>query len=198
MSLGLVTGSLLWSLGGVVFPWFFMFFGSFCIALFAAEVSVTSSSLYQMASGEKKYLPSALLEILRLSHTFYGYTCILLVPICGRIFYFARLFSILQYTRWSADCLFYFPKGGTTPQVCALFSTTKTWLQSGRMTQGMLRVPMGQLRESTGKAFPATQGWASWWESVRQLRESTSFECPRVLSAAIPVFSHISARELPI
>lgn len=40
----------------------------------------------------------------------------------------------------------------------------------------MLRVPTVQLRVCAGMAFPATQEWPSWWESVRQLRRSVSLE----------------------
>lgn len=43
-------------------------------AVFAFEVGVTSSSLYYLIMGEK-YIPSALLRILRLFWTFCGYTC---------------------------------------------------------------------------------------------------------------------------
>lgn len=69
----------------------------FCIAVFTFEEAVTSSSL--------KYLPSALVGILKLSQTFYGYTCsLLLAPSCGRILKLVWILLILQHNRsWRAD-----------------------------------------------------------------------------------------------
>ena len=59
-----------------------------------------------------KYLPLALLDILRISQTFYGYThSVLFVPSYGRILKPVCLLWILQCTRPSADSLsFVFPK----------------------------------------------------------------------------------------
>lgn len=68
-----------------------------------------SSQLKQqfIPTSREKYLPSALLEIVKLSQTFCGYTCSrLLAPSCGSIFK-ERMPSLpLQYT--NADSLFLF------------------------------------------------------------------------------------------
>lgn len=62
----------------------------FCIAVFTFEEAVTSSSL--------KYLPSALVGILKLSQTFYGYTCsLLLAPSCV-----AEFLSLYEFS-WSCN-----------------------------------------------------------------------------------------------
>lgn len=64
------------------------------VTVFALEVVVTSSSLYQLSSGQKCLL-SALLGILRLSQT-YVYACFThLTPCCGRILKLLRLILTL-------------------------------------------------------------------------------------------------------
>lgn len=66
------------------------------VAVFTFQVAAISSSPHCLTSGEK-YLPSSLLVILRLSQSFCGYTCsVLLAPSCGRILKLVYRLSIPQ------------------------------------------------------------------------------------------------------
>lgn len=95
MSLGSVTGRLLWSFCGVIF-----FFAFLCSLRFSVSVCIWSSSHfsshYLLPLGEK-YLLFALFEILRLSQTSYKYACCMLLV---AEFLNVYALSILQTTSW--------------------------------------------------------------------------------------------------
>ena len=70
----------------------------FCVAGFASEVAVTSSSLYQLFSREKH-----LASVLRLSQAFSGYTySMLLALLYGRILKLVCFLSVLKPIRPNA------------------------------------------------------------------------------------------------
>ena len=117
---GSVTGRLLWYLGGIIFPWLFMFLEVLCHCLHIWSSSTASSSLHWLTLGEK-YLPSALLEILRLSQS-YGNACsTLLPPSCDRILKLVCLLSILQHTILGGNSLpFAFPQAVLKVKFCHL------------------------------------------------------------------------------
>ena len=106
-SLESVTGKLFCSFGGIIFPWFFMYLEDLGCSLLIWSCLL---HLYWLTLGEK-WLPSALLQIPRLSQTLCGYTYFtLLTHSSGRILKFVCLLSILHCTRLGTDSLsFAFP-----------------------------------------------------------------------------------------
>ena len=76
---------------------FLFFLQVLAAAVLPLEVAGTFSSLYWLTLGKKKYLPTAVLGILRLPQSLCGYTwVILLASSFGKNF---KLLSILQLTR---------------------------------------------------------------------------------------------------
>lgn len=91
-----------------------------CVVVFVLEVAVTSSSPCWLTLGEKSIL-TALLEILRLSRTFNGYTCFMLLAPFG-----AELLSLCAFS-WSCNtsgqgltASFLLSQAYAKAQVCAL------------------------------------------------------------------------------
>lgn len=109
----------------IVFLWWSYFLDyscslKFCVVLIF-KVAVTSSNLYLLLWVDK-YLLSAILGILNLCQTFYGYTCsTLLSTSCGRVLKLVCLLSMLQHTRPGQIVSHYFSKGDTKVQVVISF-----------------------------------------------------------------------------
>lgn len=121
----LVTGKSL-SFGNVMFSWFLMFLEVLhrCLCLWR------SSHLFEslLTSGQK-YLPSALLRILRLSQIFYGYTCsTLLVPPCVGICTILCLLVILPPRPGADSPLCAFPEVVLDAHICAFSQSCRTGL----------------------------------------------------------------------
>lgn len=95
----------------------FLCFMKFCVAVFTFQVAVTFSGLHWLTLGER-YLPSVLLQILRLSQT-YEYACFTpIAPSCGKIL---KLVWVFQSNRSSTNSLpFAFIKVVLNSQVCGL------------------------------------------------------------------------------
>ena len=171
-SLELTTTRLLWSFGGVMSSWFFIFLEVLNCCL---HISSCSHLLQSLLCLGDKYLPSALLGILRLSQNFYGYTCpMLLAPSSGRILKLVCHISILKCTRLCVDSLpFVFPK--VVPKLKFMLSSWPVdwaWLSecSLAVCQSLLSPPPSRAHRELAMGIcvwvrqPELCGcpWASW------------------------------------
>ena len=106
MSLVLVTRRLLWSFGGVIVPWFFMFLEVLwcCLHIWSSSY-LLQSLLIDFGREIPSVSPARHSEV-----SGYAYSTFL-VASCGRILKLICLLSILQCTRPEADRLpFAFPR----------------------------------------------------------------------------------------
>lgn len=116
MSFGSVIGRLLWSSGGVMFLWFFIFFE---VLYYCLHIWSSSPPPPVLLITFRREIPSiSLLGILSLSQTVYGYMCSTMIALSW-ILKLICLLSILQHPEcWKPS--FYFAKVSTKAQVCNL------------------------------------------------------------------------------
>ena len=162
----------------------------FCVAVFTVVVTGTSFGLTWLPLREKCPLSSlGQQEILRLSQTFYGFTCSTLLGLsCARIFKLVCLLLIFKHIRPNVyNFPFAFPRMAAMLkwsfpdlQIWVMLSsrlpkftlTTTVRSTNRKLDIGMggygwgtqvLGVSMGQLEGSVCKASPLVPGWGSWW-----------------------------------
>lgn len=192
ISLGLVTGKFLYSFGGVMFPWIFMF-----LEILHYCLHIWRSLLRALLTSFGRVVPSLspVRDSLTFSDLFYGFTCFTLLasswwckkcmPWCNGMpsFHSAKTGIALGASHllppgqcWISTFSHSFRVGLTFP-ACSLAvykgmhllpSGVCTGSQPrGRVCVGVvcrtLGVPLGQLEGSADKTFPASCCEASWW-----------------------------------